>query len=75
MIERLAPKLAGRATVCRLNLDAGAETAERYGIDSCPILLILKDGKEVNRLVGVRGEREIIEAVEKCFAGDQDGTT
>jgi len=75
VIERLAPKLAGRATVCRLNLDAGAKTAERYDIKSCPILLILKDGKQVNRLAGVRTEKEVLEAVEKTLAGGQDGKT
>jgi thioredoxin reductase (NADPH) len=66
MIERLAQRLAERATFCRLNLDAGPQTAERYSIKSCPMLLILRDGEEVHRLVGVRGEKEITEAVEEA---------
>ena len=68
VIERLAPRFVERATFCRLNLDAGSGTAERYGIKSCPMLLMLRNGKEVKRLVGVCGEKEIIEAVEDACA-------
>ena len=68
VIERLAQRLAERAAFCRLNLDAGPQTAERYNIKSCPMLLILRDGEEVNRLVGVCGEKQITEAVEEACA-------
>ena len=68
VIERLAPRFAGRAVFCRLNLDAGSQTAERYGIKSCPMLLMLRDGKELNRLVGVCGESEVLRVVEEACA-------
>jgi thioredoxin 1 len=73
VVERLAPKFAGRAVVCRLNLDAGSRTAERYGIKSCPMLLMLRDGREVGRLVGVCGEKDIIDAFEDaCMPAADD---
>jgi len=73
VVERLAQRLAERATFCRLNLDAGPETAERYNIKSCPMLLILRDGKEVHRLVGVCGEKEITDAIEEACTPVESG--
>jgi len=73
VLERMAPQFSGRAVVCKLNLEAAPQTAERYGIKSCPMLLVLQDGKEVNRLVGVCGEQEIAEVFEASCAPASDG--
>ena len=55
-IERLAGQYEGRAIVSRVNIDRHSELAARYGIQSIPTVLFFKDGKEVQRLVGVHSE-------------------
>ncbi len=40
-------------TVGKVNVDEEPELAQAYGISSIPTLVVIKDGKEVNRSVGV----------------------
>lgn len=53
IIEELAMEYAGKAFVGKLNVDENPKTAERFQIFSIPTLLIIKNGKEVDRIVGV----------------------
>lgn len=39
--------------VSRVNIDEQEELAEKYGVSSIPCIVVLKDGEEVNREVGV----------------------
>jgi thioredoxin 2 len=59
VIEELAQELAGRIRVAKLNVDDNPSTAARFGVQSIPTLLLLKGGKEVDRLVGVRTKAEL----------------
>ena len=42
----------GRAKICKLDVDAAQKTAGEYGIRSIPTLLIFKDGKLADQIVG-----------------------
>jgi len=44
------------AKITKLNTDENAQTAQKFGIQSIPTLIIFKDGKEVERFVGVQPE-------------------
>jgi thioredoxin 1 len=59
-IEILAGELAGKVLVGKLDVDANRETAARFGVQSIPTLLILKDGSEVDRLVGLQSREAIL---------------
>lgn len=52
MIEQLASDYAGRVRVYKLNIDENPVTPGRYGIQSIPTLLVFKDGKLVDAVVG-----------------------
>jgi thioredoxin 2 len=60
VIEQLAAELAGRVKVGKLNVDENPQTAARFGVRSIPTLLVLKDGREVDRLVGALPKPEIL---------------
>jgi thioredoxin len=60
VIEELAGELAGRVSVAKMNVDENQATAERFAVRSIPTLLIFKDGREVDRIVGVRPKSEIV---------------
>ena len=54
VIDQLADELAATAVVGKVNVDEQQELAARYGVMSIPTVVLFKDGKEVERLVGVR---------------------
>lgn len=67
VIDQLSSQFAGRAKVAKLDIDANPGTANRFGVRSIPTLLILKGGKEIDRLVGVQPKEEIIRRLEKAI--------
>ena len=60
IVEQLATELAGRVRVAKLNTDENRMTASRFGVRSIPTLLVLKDGREIDRLVGAMPKQEIL---------------
>ena len=68
VIEELAEELAGRIRVAKLNVDENPATAARFAVRSIPTLLLLKNGREVDRLVGVRSKAEICRQIERAVA-------
>ncbi len=52
VIEELAKHYAGRVVFGKLNVDENPATATRFGIRSIPTLLLVKNGREVDRIVG-----------------------
>ena len=68
VIEQLAGELAGRVKVGKLNTDENPMTASRFNVRSIPTLLVLKDGKEIDRLVGAFPKQEILRRLEAAIA-------
>jgi thioredoxin 1 len=52
-VESLAEKYEHRLKVVKLNVDEGAGSSSRFGIKAIPTLILFRDGKEVQRIVGV----------------------
>ncbi len=52
VIEEIARDYAGRIFFGKLNIDENREVATHYGIMSIPTLLVFKNGKLVDRIVG-----------------------
>jgi thioredoxin 1 len=49
----------GAARVCKANIDEAPALAERFGVTSIPTLLLLRDGREVARRVGLTPDSEL----------------
>ncbi len=60
IVDELARELAGRVRVGKLNVDENPHTAARFGARSIPTLLVLRDGREVDRIVGAVPKQEIL---------------
>ncbi|TAH51906.1 MAG: thioredoxin [Chloroflexota bacterium] len=62
-VEELASEYNGKALVAKLDTDANPMTPTKYGIMGIPTLIFFKDGKEVDRMVGVpRQPKEALRA-------------
>lgn len=60
VIDQLASELAGRVRVAKLNTDENPMTASRFGVRSIPTLLVFRDGREIDRIVGAQSKAEIL---------------
>lgn len=65
IVDEVANELEGKAKVGKINVDEEQELARAFSIMSIPTLVVIKNGKLVNQLVGVRSKQEIIEMIEK----------
>ena len=61
VMDQLAAESQGRYRIAKLNVDENPRTASRYQISSIPTMLIFKDGKLVDRLIGAQGKQVIAE--------------
>jgi thioredoxin len=64
-VKELANELVGRVIVAKLNVDENPETAARFNVRSIPTLLLLKNGQEVDRIIGVQPKTEILRIISK----------
>jgi len=64
-IEELAKEYAGKVLVGKLNVDENPKTAECFQIFSIPTMLIMKNGKEVDRIVGLVPKKHIESVLRK----------
>ena len=64
IIEKLADEMHGDALFAKLNIDENPGISRKYGVMSIPTMIIFKDGKEVDRLVGAMPEHMIRRRVE-----------
>ncbi len=59
VLESLASELEGQVEIKKINTDENRESAEKYDIMSIPTLMIFKDGKLVDTIIGFIGKEQI----------------
>jgi len=52
IVDALATELAGKVRVAKLNVDDNPATAARFDVRSIPTMLVMVNGREVDRIVG-----------------------
>ena len=56
LLDQLAEELTEEASIAKVNVDQSPTLAQRFGVQSIPTFLVVKDGKEVARRSGVIGK-------------------
>ncbi|MCD8352038.1 MAG: thioredoxin [Planctomycetaceae bacterium] len=67
IVEKLADSYNGKALVAKVNVDEEGEAAGKYGVASIPTIVVLKDGKEVQRFVGLQQEPTLASALDSLL--------
>jgi thioredoxin 2 len=67
-INELAAEMGGRVRVAKLNIDENPATAARFRVTCIPTLLLFRDGREMDRIVGVLPKVEIARRLERLNA-------
>ena len=65
VIESLADRYEGRAVIGKINTDEEQALAMSFQITGIPTVIFFKDGKEIDRLVGVMPPDAFIQVLEK----------
>jgi thioredoxin 1 len=68
IVEELAKEYEGRAVICKCNVEEDSDDiVAKYMIRSIPTLIFLKNGEQVDKIVGATTEEEIVAKLEKLF--------
>ncbi len=67
IVEELAGEYEGRVSFAKLNTDESPSVASRYGIMSIPTLMLFKDGRPVQQMVGLRPKSAVRNALEQTL--------
>lgn len=68
VVEELAAELSGRVRFAKLNVDQNPVTATRFRVQSIPALLIFKEGREMERIIGAQPKSEILRRLQRMIA-------
>lgn len=65
VLDEVATEFAGKVKFVKINTDENIKTAQDYSISGLPSLLVFKNGKALERLVGLMPKSTIITNIEK----------
>ncbi len=68
ILDELAEEYSDRITFTRMDVDQNQKTAAQFQIMSIPTLLLFKDGKPVNHIVGLRPKDELKRNLDAALA-------
>lgn len=60
ILEEFAAEVAGRAKVCKLDVEESRKTAAQFKVLSIPTLVFFQAGKEVDRLIGLNTKEALV---------------
>lgn len=63
VIDEIAEEMGETVKVCKINIDEEKNLAVKYNVMSIPTFIVLKNGKEVGRSIGVQDKEEIIKMI------------
>src|SRR5213596_2992658 len=64
-VDAIAEKYAANARVVKVNVDDNPSISQRYGIKGIPTLILFKNGREEERVVGATSEAAISRMIDK----------
>ena len=67
IIEKIAGDFEGKAKIGKLNVDEHPMHAGGFGVTGIPTVIILKDGKEAARFVGLQSEQGLVSKIQSLL--------
>jgi thioredoxin 1 len=63
ILEKVAAEIGDKAVIAKVNVDESPELAAKYGIRSIPTLILLKDGENIQQMVGLQQQPALVSAI------------
>tara|TARA_B100001248_G_C27105180_1_gene328776 strand:+ start:187 stop:516 length:330 start_codon:yes stop_codon:yes gene_type:complete len=67
IVEELSAEYEGKAKIGKVDVDAAQKTAQEFGIRSIPTLLLFKEGKVVEQIIGAVPKQEIVDKLDAAL--------
>ena len=68
IVDQLAEEYAGKVGFARLNVDSNPQTSLQYGVRSIPTLILFKDGKPADQMIGAMPKSAIKGRIDPLLA-------
>ena len=68
VVEELAGRYQGKMKMGKLNVDDYPQLAGQFRVMNIPTLLLFKEGREVDRIVGVVPKEELVRRIERVIS-------
>ena len=63
VIDEISEEMVEKVKVCKINIDEEKNLAVKFNVMSIPTFIVLKEGKEVGRSIGVQDKSEIMKMI------------
>ncbi len=60
VVDEIAESMQDSVKVCKVNIDENQELAEKYEVMSIPTFIVIKNGKETGRTIGVQPKEQLL---------------
>lgn len=64
-LDEIAQEMKGQLLVAKINVDQNPETPQRFGVRGIPTLILFKDGKEVDQIVGLKEKTDLLASIRR----------
>ena len=61
ILQEISEELEGQVVVGKINVDENTDLAVKYGVMSIPTLVMIKNGNDTERKIGVQSKEELVE--------------
>ncbi len=68
ILDEIATEKDGSLKVAKVNVDENQQTAMQLGITSIPTLVLYKDGKAVERIIGAQPKQRLLQSINKYLS-------
>ncbi len=65
ILEEVADELGSKALVAKVNVDESPALAQKFNVMSIPAIFVMKDGKQVNQMIGLQDKKTLISAIKE----------
>jgi thioredoxin 1 len=64
-LEKIALEMKGKARIGKMDIDQNPATPSRFGVQSIPTLLLFKNGKPVDQIIGAQSKEAISAMIQR----------
>ncbi|MCM2532642.1 thioredoxin [Neobacillus pocheonensis] len=65
MLEEIDSEMGNKVTIIKLDTDENQETTSAFGVMSIPTLILFKDGKAVEKVIGYQPKEALTDLISK----------
>ena len=63
VVDDIAESMRSEIKVCKVDIDQNPDLEEKYGVMSIPTFVVIKEGKETARAVGVTAREDLVKMI------------